>query len=139
MKRSIAPSPFPMPPPFRRLAFPLVCFLALSEAVFGGIISFSAKPPAFQPGQEVTLTWSVTPGDVISISPGVGTVSGATGSVTVQPTAQTTYTLNDATSGTNSQVTVVPIAAPTTRNRWSFNEASGTTVADSISAQGGIV
>ena len=64
--------------------------------------SFTASPAAFLPGQNVTLSWSVTAGDVLSISNGVGAVSGTTCSVTVLPSALTTYILTDTTSSTNS-------------------------------------
>ena len=77
---------------------------------WAGIVPFTANPATFLPGQDVTLSWSVTAGDVISINQGVGTVTGATGSVNVLPTALTTYTLTDTTSGTSAQVTVTPVA-----------------------------
>jgi hypothetical protein len=110
-----------------------------ATASLAGIISFTVAPATFLPGQEVTLSWSVTPGDVISINQGVGPVSGATGSVTVLPTATTTYTLTNSTSGTSAQGTATLFAPPTLKHRWSFSEASGTTVNDSVGTAHGII
>lgn len=122
----------------RYLAF-VATLLSIGRAALAGINSFTASPTAFLPGQDVTLSWNVTAGDVIEISPGVGPVSGPTGSVTVLPEFQTIYSLTNSTSGTSAQVTVRPIGAATVRNRWSFNEASGTVVADSLGAQNGTI
>ena len=43
----------------------------------------------------MTLSWSVTAGDVLSINNGGGAVSGTTGRVTVLPSIATTYILTD--------------------------------------------
>ncbi len=102
-----------------------------------GILSFTASPTTFLPGQEVTLAWSVTAGDVISINQGVGAVSGATGSVKVIPTALTTYTLTDTTSSTTAQATATPAVPAALTHRWSFNEASGTVATDSVGGTNG--
>lgn len=121
-----------------RLLFFLFSAL-LAATASAGISSFTANPPVFLPGQEVTLSWSVTVGDSIAISPGVGAFSGATGSVAVLPTAQTTYTLTDSTSNTTAQVTVKPYTPPQLVHRWSFNEASGATVNDSVGTSHGVI
>ncbi len=114
--------------------FSFVAALLLSAtSLLAGINTFTANPTAFLPGQEITLSWSVTAGDVIAINQGVGTVTGTTGSVKVIPSGLTTYTLTDSTSGTTSQVTATPMILGL-RNRWSFSEASGTAVNDSIGA-----
>ena len=57
------------------------------------ISSFTASPSTITTGQSSTLAWSVsgTPAPVVSIAPGIGTVSGS--SVSVSPTSTTTYTL----------------------------------------------
>jgi hypothetical protein len=60
------------------------------------IASFTASSGTVQAGQSVTLNWSVTGANTISIAPGVGTVTG--NSITVTPSATTTYTLT-ATNG----------------------------------------
>ena len=64
------------------------------------INSFTATPGTFTTGQPVTLNWSVTDADSVSINQGVGTVA-TTGSVIVNPTASTTWTLT-ATRGASS-------------------------------------
>jgi hypothetical protein len=55
------------------------------------ISSFTATPTGTSSGQSVTLDWSVTGASYLIVSPGVGAVRGT--SVTVKPTATTTYTL----------------------------------------------
>jgi hypothetical protein len=52
--------------------------------------SFSANPTHVASGGSVTLTWNATNADYLIVSPGVGAVRGT--SVTVTPTATTTYT-----------------------------------------------
>ena len=79
----------------------------------------------------------MTSGDVISIAPQVGSVSGATGSVTVIPNGTTTYTLTDSTSNTTAQATATQFAPPQLVNRWSFNESSGTNAIDSVGGTNG--
>ena len=57
------------------------------------IISFSVSPPIIDPGESVTLSWSVEYADSVAIDdPAIGTV-GATGSWRVSPSETTTYTL----------------------------------------------
>src|SRR3954469_24481453 len=113
----------------------LFCLLAISARA--GITSFTANPAVFLPGQDVTLSYVTSSGDALSISGGVGTVPGGSGSVTVLPTTQTTYILTDSTSGTSAQVTVSPFATPQLVHRWSFNEASGNTLLDSVAGPTG--
>jgi len=55
------------------------------------ISSFTANPATVSAGQPVTLSWSVSGASYFVVSPQVGAVRGA--SVTVTPTATTTYTL----------------------------------------------
>jgi hypothetical protein len=67
---------------------------------------FKATPPAIQPGGSSVLTWCERPGVTYQLFPAPGPVSG--GTLTVSPTATTTYFLL-ATQGeqiTSSQVTV---------------------------------
>ena len=68
------------PIPKMRLLRAFLLLLGCTLHGWAGITSFTATPLAFLPGEDVTLSWSVTAGDVISISPDVGPVSGATGS-----------------------------------------------------------
>ena len=75
------------------------------------ISSFQATPPSIAVGQSSILTWSVTGATSLSISPGVGAVTGT--SVSVSPIITTTYTilaLNAAGSST-SKITVT-VTAP---------------------------
>lgn len=123
-----------------RLPHFLRAFVALFFSIpsgWAGIVSFTATPATFLPGQEVTLAWSVTAGDVISINQGVGSVSGATGSVKVIPTALTTYTLTDTTSSTSAPAVATPVAVAAMTHRWSFSEASGTVATDSVGGTSG--
>lgn len=55
------------------------------------ITSFTANPTTVSKGQQVTLTWNVSGASYVVVSPQVGAVRG--NSVTVTPTATTTYTL----------------------------------------------
>lgn len=55
------------------------------------ISSFTASPTHTASGASVTLSWNVTGEDCVIVSPGPGAVRGT--SVTVTPTATTTYTL----------------------------------------------
>ena len=61
------------------------------------IQSFSAAPVSIQPGQSSTLSWSVTGAAGLSISAGVGAVTGT--SVQVSPAATTSYTLTATNAG----------------------------------------
>ncbi|REG36075.1 hypothetical protein ATI61_102449 [Archangium gephyra] len=56
------------------------------------ITYFAATPATINAGQSTTLNWEVAGATSLSITPGVGTVSGGAG-VTVSPSATTTYTL----------------------------------------------
>jgi hypothetical protein len=70
------------------------------------ILSFTANPISVSKGQSVTLGWNVSSADYNIISPTVGPVRGA--SVTVVPSATTTYTLysTNAYGRTTTTVTV---------------------------------
>ncbi|CAA9294482.1 MAG: hypothetical protein AVDCRST_MAG93-4152 [uncultured Chloroflexia bacterium] len=76
------------------------------------ITSFTATPSSISAtGQPVTLSWTIS-GTVtsLSISPGVGTVSGS--STTVNPTATTTYTLTATNSyGSNTDTATVTVTS----------------------------
>lgn len=77
------------------------------------ISTFIATPATITTGSSSTLQWSVTGATELSISPGVGTVTGT--STTVSPTMTTTYTLtavNGITSDVKSiTVTVIPLSS----------------------------
>lgn len=76
------------------------------------IHSFTAVPAAIQSGATSTLAWQVTGATSLSISPGVGAVSGA--NVAVSPAATTVYTLAAANAAgtTTAQVTVEVTGPP---------------------------
>jgi RHS repeat-associated protein len=78
------------------------------------IASFSASPATINVGQSATLSWSTSGTDCsLTISPGVGAVTGAS-SCTVSPTTTTTYTLTAINNGgsQSSQVTIYVILPP---------------------------
>jgi hypothetical protein len=76
------------------------------------IHSFTANPATIVSGGASTLSWQVTGATSLSITPGVGTVSGS--SVTVSPAATTQYTLHavNASGTTTAPATVTVNAAP---------------------------
>jgi polyhydroxybutyrate depolymerase len=67
------------------------------------IVSFTAAPSSVAAGQSATLSWSVTGAASLSISGGVGSVTGQT-SRAVSPTSTTTYVLT-ATNASGGSVT----------------------------------
>lgn len=96
------------------------------------VVTFTATPAEFLPGQPVTLTWNVTsntaPG-VLSVNNGVGTLPGLSGSLQVTPTATTTWTLtvtNGAGTATGTAAAYAKCQPLVLKHRWSFNEAAGT-------------
>ena len=75
------------------------------------ISAFSASPAQVQPGQSVTLSWTVQGATSLTISPGVGSVDGLT-SRAVTPAASTTYVLTAANpSGSVTASTTVTVAS----------------------------
>lgn len=96
-------------------------------AVLPTISSFSATPATIVAGNATKLAWSVANATSLSISPAPGTVTGS--SVSVSPTANTTYTLT-ATSAAGSvtqsvNVAVTP-AAPSAPKVTSFSASPAT-------------
>ncbi len=76
------------------------------------ISSFSASPASITAGQASTLSWNVSGATSLAIDNGVGTVSGS--SVSVSPTASTTYTLTARNSaGTVTASTSVAVTTST--------------------------
>ena len=81
------------------------------------VSSFTTSDPLLRPGETATLTWVLAgPGATISINQGIGDVTslttGGTGSIVVNPTVNTTYTLT-ATSGAQTQTKTVTVNATT--------------------------
>jgi len=73
--------------------------------------NFKATPGSVQSGQSATLTWSITGATTLSITPGIGAVTGT--SVTVTPSSTTTYTLTATNAGGSSFAsTTVTVTSP---------------------------
>ena len=97
----------------RFLALALTIFLVPQPEAYAAsspIQSFKASPATIQLGASTDLSWSVTNPRSLSISPGVGQITGT--SISVKPTATTTYTLTATTSKgsytAKVKVTVLP-------------------------------
>jgi phospholipase C len=56
-------------------------------------VTLKASPANIAPGSQSTLTWAATGAVSVSIDQGVSPITGATGSVVVSPTQNTTYTI----------------------------------------------
>jgi hypothetical protein len=67
--------------------------VSTTQATQVQISSLTASPAAIQPGQNSTLSWSISNATGASIAPEVGSVDPKTGSVSVTPSQTTTYTL----------------------------------------------
>jgi hypothetical protein len=68
------------------------------------VTSFTANPTTVSAGQSTTLTWNVTGASYFIVSPQVGAIRG--NSVTVTPTATTTYILYSTNEYGRSTATV---------------------------------
>jgi len=76
------------------------------------IIAFSVSPSSINPGGTTTLLWNVTGATTVSIDPGIGQVDIA-GTMDVQPTQSTTYTINAVNAaGVMTQTAAVTVTAP---------------------------
>ncbi len=76
------------------------------------VIAFNATPGQFIPGEQATLTWTVTGADTVSIDQGIGTVL-PSDSTLVTPTQETTYTLTaTGQGGTTSQSVTLTMKTP---------------------------
>lgn len=69
------------------------------------ISSFTATPASVSAGGSVTLAWNVSNASYVVVTPGTGAVRGA--SITVQPSATTTYTLYATNQYGRTQATVI--------------------------------
>ncbi len=78
------------------------------------IASFIATPPALTVGMGTTLSWVVSNATSLSLSQGIGAVTGS--SFTVSPTVTTTYVLT-ATNGTRSVTRSVLVTVGSTTGR----------------------
>jgi hypothetical protein len=77
------------------------------------IVSFAAVPPTVRPGKSTTLSWLTRGATSVVIDNGIGGQP-ASGTVTVTPSSQTTYTLTAMSGSLSStaQVTVFVLTAP---------------------------
>ncbi|MGD1094739.1 MAG: CAP domain-containing protein [Bryobacteraceae bacterium] len=123
-------------------------FGGVADAILGSapptpdptISSFKASPSVIAPGQQVTLSWSVTSATTVTLNNGIGTVSTVTSKV-VSPSKTTTYTLtaSNSTGSVTANVTVTVSAArdtqpPTTPTLTSARAESATEIALTWSA-----
>ena len=93
------------------------------------IKSFTATPGNIAPGGTAVLNWNTQAATSLSINNGVGTVTGATGSVNVSPASTTTYRLT-ATNGGGSTfkdvlVAVGAVEQPLVLNEFLADNGSG--------------
>ncbi len=93
----------PTPSPNHKVYLPSVMIARGSPPV---ITSFAANPATIAPGGSSTLSWNVTGATSLSISPGIGAVTGS--SVNVQPATTTEYTLiaTNAFGSTSAKTTI---------------------------------
>jgi hypothetical protein len=80
------------------------------------ITSFTASPATVTAGQCSTLSWSVQNATSVAITPNVGNVDARTGSVSVCPTATTTYTLTANNANGPASVTTTVTVSQTVGN-----------------------
>jgi hypothetical protein len=85
---------------------PQVAEVEVFAAPVPHIVVFEAEPDSITNGQSTTLTWQFTDATGAAISPQVGAVSAATGSMTVQPNSTTTYTLTATNAAGASSATL---------------------------------
>jgi hypothetical protein len=90
------------------------------------IRSFLSDAPKLVAGEPAVLSWDVAGATTVTIAPGVGTVA-TSGSVTVNPTVDTTYTITANGPGSNSSTATanIVIVSPsiTTINYANFDAA----------------
>jgi hypothetical protein len=93
----------------------LIIILALGLGCAPSVVVFDANPRTITVGQSATIVWNVTGAGSVIIDPGVGTASPA-GSITVSPTATTTYTLSASglTGNVSRSVTITVNPLPVT-------------------------
>jgi phospholipase C len=78
-------------------------------------VTLTANPANIAPGGQSTLTWIAQGAANLSIDQGIGAVTGATGSVKVSPTANTTYTItaSDGQGNTTTAAATVSVVTNT--------------------------
>jgi phospholipase C len=76
-------------------------------------VTLKATPANIAPGGQTSLTWASQGATSLSIDQNVGAVTGATGSVTVSPTQDTTYTITATDSQGNTTTAAVTVSVGT--------------------------
>jgi phospholipase C len=78
-------------------------------------VTLTVNPVNIAPGGQSTLTWVAQGAANLSIDQGIGAVTGATGSVKVSPSANTTYTITatDGQGNTTTAATTVSVVTNT--------------------------
>ncbi len=76
-------------------------------------VTLTANPANIAPGGQSTLTWAAQGAANLSIDQGIGAVTGATGSVKVSPTANTTYTITAADGQGNTTTAAATVSVVT--------------------------
>ena len=90
-------------------------------------VEISADPQHIQIGESATLSWTTLNGDSCSIEPGIGTVA-LSGTQTVSPTENTTYTINATGPGEADSDTVTVVVDSTAPAVSQTVPAQGSTV-----------
>ena len=78
------------------------------------IVTFTVEPQQIEPGESATLRWEVINAFTLSIGPDVGAVA-TLGTLEIQPSATTTYTLTVAGSGGERAATATVVVSGTTQ------------------------
>ena len=77
------------------------------------ITSFTATPTAIEKGQSSVLYWNISGANSASIDNGVGAINPSTGTISVFPTTNTTYTLTAINAdGTSTSSVIVQVSTP---------------------------
>jgi hypothetical protein len=119
------------------IALPLI--LSNQSSAVPAIASFGASPQNIVTGEQTTLTWVVSGATSISISPGIGAVSGT--SVKVAPVITTEYTMTatNAKGSTTARTTVVVSASGNQAGALFLNRSDKTnSAAIALDAKGGM-
>ena len=129
-----------MPLPSATSAYTLYLALVVRPVTAGApvISSFTASPSVIAPGQSSTLSWSVSGATSLSISPGVGPVTGT--SVSVSPATTTEYTLTASNAaGTATARTTVTVTSGASRAGLFLNQTDDVNSAQiAVDASGGV-
>ncbi|HKW76376.1 MAG TPA: alkaline phosphatase family protein [Terriglobales bacterium] len=76
-------------------------------------VTLTAKPANITPGQQSTLTWNARGATSLTIDNGIGSETGAQGSVPVSPTQTTTYTITAADAGGHTTTAAATVTVST--------------------------